>query len=65
MANVCFYYISIKPRFIKIPILFPVAGWLILGLGVIQLPIWMFVSKIKNEGKSYLDVSIKRNSKPP
>ncbi|XP_043599061.1 sodium-dependent nutrient amino acid transporter 1-like [Bombus pyrosoma] len=33
-----------------------VAGWLILGLGVIQLPIWMFVSKIKNEGKSYLDI---------
>lgn len=33
-----------------------VAGWLLLGLGVIQLPIWMFVSKFKNKDKSYLDM---------
>lgn len=38
-----------------------VSGWMLLGLGVIQLPIWMIVNKLKqSEGKSCLDVSIKK-----
>lgn len=37
---------------------FLVAGWLILILGVIQLPIWIIVGRLKQEkSESYLDVS--------
>lgn len=33
-----------------------VAGWALLVLGVIQLPLWMIVGRVQNKGK-LLDVS--------
>ncbi|XP_033336012.2 sodium-dependent nutrient amino acid transporter 1 isoform X1 [Megalopta genalis] len=32
-----------------------VAGWLLLGLGVVQLPLWAVIINIQNKGKSCLD----------
>ncbi|XP_076640889.1 sodium-dependent nutrient amino acid transporter 1 [Halictus rubicundus] len=33
-----------------------VAGWILLGLGVIQLPLWIVITNIRNRGKPCLDI---------
>lgn len=42
-----------------------IAGWILLSVGVVQIPLWMLIAILKNRDLSFLQVSVAKEEERP